>query len=334
MTPRYWLCPNIASIDLLDMFVEPEQWAYARPHVGVFKFYLQHILGGPVGPNKFDALVKVNAFEKLREWGIRVALEMGSVKQDSPGACDGSDNIRNAAEACKRIADAGGVVTFIAMDEPLIGGQMCRQTLIETAAYTANFIHRVSDANQVQVGWIDAWPAHSFNQHEQFLSELRKRWATPHFWHLDVDYIAAGQQHAPYTQESVRVARRIADAYGVPLGVIITGNDADFDYNWTAGARRWAAINHSITRELAWEWDDIVVQSWSKRGTTLLGTRVGTGSQDIPLNIPDHVDDTLTGLLWDVATKTLPIVPLPQPVPAWKAFFLRLWDTMKRRLTP
>jgi len=36
---QVWFTPNIASVDMLDLFSNPEQWTSARSQIDVFKFY-------------------------------------------------------------------------------------------------------------------------------------------------------------------------------------------------------------------------------------------------------------------------------------------------------
>src|SRR5262245_47887786 len=80
---RVWFSPAPGSIDYLRLFEHPEEWTHAREITSVFKFYHQHTFRPApdiVGPNTFDAFVRVGAFRKLKEWGIRTAMEAGSVK--------------------------------------------------------------------------------------------------------------------------------------------------------------------------------------------------------------------------------------------------------------
>ena len=46
---KVWYTPNIASVDMLDLFNQPEQWDSARSKVDVFKFYLVQVGTGGWG---------------------------------------------------------------------------------------------------------------------------------------------------------------------------------------------------------------------------------------------------------------------------------------------
>ena len=58
--------------------------AGTRRTIDVFKFYQGQTLTAADpgdGPNRYDAFVRVDAFRKLLRWGIRIALEVGGVKE-------------------------------------------------------------------------------------------------------------------------------------------------------------------------------------------------------------------------------------------------------------
>src|SRR5437762_2666063 len=72
---RVWFAPGPGTLDYLRLFDHPEEWAHARRVVRVFKFYQQHVLipASPiVGPNTYDALIQVDAFRRLHDWGIKI----------------------------------------------------------------------------------------------------------------------------------------------------------------------------------------------------------------------------------------------------------------------
>jgi hypothetical protein len=77
--------------------------------------------GVPENPpvNSFDDLVKVGAFQKLRSWGIDVAIEAPAIK---PWDCTAIKAKEMTADYIKNVKKANGLVRFIAMDEPLASG--------------------------------------------------------------------------------------------------------------------------------------------------------------------------------------------------------------------
>ena len=82
---QIWFTPNLASVDMLDLFSQPEHWDSARSDIDVFKFYTAQVgsggwgcVGNPAhdcGDNHLENLVDVQAFSKLGEWGIDIAIE-------------------------------------------------------------------------------------------------------------------------------------------------------------------------------------------------------------------------------------------------------------------
>ena len=117
-----WLSSDSSAPDMLDLFRHPELWARARERVGVFKFVPPHV--DPriaAGRNSYAGLKDSGAFALLRQWGIRVAVEEGAVKEWD---CTGT---KQAAPATighiANIAAAGAALQVVAMDEPLVSGR-------------------------------------------------------------------------------------------------------------------------------------------------------------------------------------------------------------------
>src|ERR1700720_1132708 len=77
-----WLSSDSSAPDMLDLFRHPEPWARARERVGDFKFVPPHV-DPRMAParNSYAALKEAGAFVLLRQWGIRIAVEEGAVKE-------------------------------------------------------------------------------------------------------------------------------------------------------------------------------------------------------------------------------------------------------------
>lgn len=154
-----------AEADTLELFQQPDAWSQARSLIDTFQFYAQNIMAGVevdmatkpnwelVGPNTFKALVNVDAFRKLADWNIKVALEIGAVK---PGDCDAMKNADLTVNLIRRIQDAGGTVDYVAIDEPIpssksalwenaMPGLGCHLTLAEAATATVKYCEAVRD---------------------------------------------------------------------------------------------------------------------------------------------------------------------------------------------
>jgi hypothetical protein len=145
-----WLSSDSSAPDMLDLFRHPELWARARERVGVFKFVPPHV--DPriaAGRNSYAALKDSGAFALLRQWGIKVAVEEGAVKEWD---CTGT---KQAAPATighiASIAAAGAALQVVAMDEPLVSGRGPCALSIEIAARTAAYAGQVRRARRLRL---------------------------------------------------------------------------------------------------------------------------------------------------------------------------------------
>jgi hypothetical protein len=269
---RFWCHPNIGSKDLLALFDDPSRLA----QVDVFGLYVQAILtdtpNAQLGPNVYPALVQHDVFRKLAAAGIPLSLELGVVKA---GDCDGTNNLHGMQTALQRVHDAGGVVGYLAMDEPLTASQQhCGGNQDACADAVATFIHSVAALDEtIQVGWIEAWPEVSYDHMAAFLAKLDTRDALPKAWHLDIDWVTAKKKNLDPAR-FLRDCQALAESYGIALGVMVNStvdpiaDDATHAANLAALTTRL----HGILPDAA----HVIVQSWA--------TRTG-GTQDVPNNL-------------------------------------------------
>ena len=297
---RIWFAPSPGSLDMRQLFETPEAWPRARETIRVFKFYQQHTQPGAaiVGPNTYDALVRSDAFARItRDWRKRIALEAGAVKDfyctaDESGMTAAAADTQRSVDA---IRAAGGVVTYLTMDEPFIGGLSPRcgvpTSLERTADRLRSYMLAVRGKNPgLRVGLIEAYPAFSPAQFAQMLMFMRDRGVPPSFLHIDVDLAALRSGRDELGRDLIRLSD-IAAAHKIPFGVIIWGNNGNADALYSADARRLAEAIHRTFR--SWEVmpDHIVFQSWAESSTGLLLT---------PSNLPESRADTHTFLLNDL----------------------------------
>ena len=70
---RIWFSPNPGTMDMLRMFEHPDEWAHARAADGRLQrhaaAHVRDRASPIVGPNAYDALVRVDAFRKLVQLG-------------------------------------------------------------------------------------------------------------------------------------------------------------------------------------------------------------------------------------------------------------------------
>jgi hypothetical protein len=294
---RIWFSPNPGTLDLLRMFDQPDEWKRARALVQVYNFTGQHTFSEPppiVGPNSYEALVRVDAFRKLRRWGKKISIGVGSVKE---GYCtsDASGMDQSVADTLKDIdavSAAGGAVSYLSMDEPWVSGRSRRcggPALEPTADRVAFYMSSVSRVHPtIAIGLIEAYPFSGADAIESMLTLLQQRSVAPAFLHMDVDWHAL--KPGDFARDMKRLQTRCR-AQGIPFGIILTGYNGDAD-------ALFAVDVYGIARQIAetfLRWSDmpdhIMFDSW---------VQSASGLNITPSNLPDNRPFTQTNLLVDV----------------------------------
>ena len=294
---RIWFSPGPGTLDFIGLFERPGEWAHTRQLVDVFKFYNQHLQSPAdpiVGPNSYDALVRIDAFRQLRRWGIKTALEIGSVKEFfcEPGSGGMDASARNTIASVRAIEAAGGTLDYIAMDEPWVSGRarVCGGPALEpTADMVATYMNAVQRAApRTAIGLIEAYPFSSADAIVRMLDLLDARGTRPAFLHMDVDWhsLATGE----FTRDMVRL-KDVADSRQITFGIIVIGYDGEADALYAVDAR---GIAHLIADAFK-TWDDmpqhVIFQSWVVTSTGLFIT---------PSNLPEDRANTHTSLAWEL----------------------------------
>jgi hypothetical protein len=298
---RFWLGPNIGSVDQLQMF---DDVANLRG-VDTFTIYIQEIIADTstpqLGTNIYPNLVAHDVFRKLENAGIPLVIEMGSVK---PSDCDAANAIRGMPSVVQRVADAGGTVAAIAMDEPLTSNQeACGGNLTRAADAVSTFIQAVHALGPIAVGWIEAWPEVGFNTMRLFLMELRNRNTLPAFLHTDIDW-ARAKREAKDPVAFIGAAQGLANEFGLTLGLYVNATkdpiatDTEHYQNLDALAKRIESIAPDAAH--------VVTCSWAHR-TSPDPTHA---TQNVPNNLgPDGLLASLSN------TRTVFAAPAPEPEP-------------------
>jgi hypothetical protein len=273
----------MGSLDFPELFSRPELWRTAREQVDVFKFASNALVGFPYdigGDNVLDTFVEVGAFAKLYEWGIATSVEAGAIKFFG---CEAQSWADYANLAIDNVEANGGRVSFLSMDEPLIGGQVvengqtCGLTMDETAAVVAEFVDLVTAAHpDVIVGDIEAYPHYPVADLEEWILALRDAGATPAFLHLDVD-IERAEVEGQDVIDDLRRLRDFSEQQGIPFGVIVTANwtFADSDERYYQSTIEWA---DTVTTALGRP-SHVIFQSWWGPAPS--------GLHEVPINLPD-----------------------------------------------
>lgn len=281
--PLIWYAPTMGSIDFPELFSRPGRWPTARDRVDVFKFYGGNVAGPAYdigGDNVLQTFVDVRAFQRLRRWNIAITLELGAIK---PFECSPRPWADYADLTITNVEDNGGRVSFIAMDEPLLGGQdvlddlSCGFSRKRGARVVATFIDRVNTSHpEVMVGDIEPYPHYSIPELRQWLVALEKAGAAPAFFHLDVDMERVRVEGQDVAAD-LRTLRDFCERRGIPFGVILTSNwtESGTDQSYYESTMRWVnTVNDAIGRPL-----HVVFQSWQGPAAS--------GLHEVPINLPE-----------------------------------------------
>lgn len=293
---RIWFSPGPGTVDMLRLFDEPDTWARARSVMDVFKFYQGHTRTVPTpgeGPNQYEAFVRADAFRKLMRWGKHIAIEAAAVKEFycTPDGSGMQQSIDDTLEALRNVRDAGGIVSYIDMDEPFTSGLSRRcggPSPVPTADRLAVYVPAIRRAfPAVRIGLIEPYPTFSPEQFSEMLQLLHDRGVDLDFLHIDPLKPPPSVEPDVFGAELIQL-RDVARRYGIPFGVIIWGDNGQSDALYAADARRAADALKHVFR--AWEVtpDHLIVQSWAQSAT---------GQFITPSNLPETAADTHTALL-------------------------------------
>ncbi len=283
-----WFAPNMGSRDYAELFKKPAQWSRARSRINVVKFYTQNVLEYPCpicGDDTLKTFVEAQAFQKLKEWGIAISVEVGVVKEYG---CTGEEEFRGAKTAIQNIQANGGVIAFLDMDEPFIGGQQvingktCGHTMEKSATVTSQFIQQVKAAYpNIIVGDTEPYPYFSVPELERWIVAVKDRGATPAFFHLDVDIERVRVERSNVSADLQRLSQFFRQR-GIPFGVIFTSNwhAAYSDRAYFDSTMEWVrTVNAAIGRP-----QHVIFNSWQGAPAD----REHQGVHEVPINLPEN----------------------------------------------
>lgn len=187
----------------------------------------------------------------------------------------------------------GGVVSYIALDEPFIGGlsRRCGGPAFEpTVDRLVTYMSTLRAANPgLRIGLIEAYPTFGPSDFSRMLSMMAERGIAPSFLHVDIDLNALRLDH-PLGRDLITIAQA-AEAQGIPHGIIIWGNNGNADALYAGDARRLANAVHRVYRT----WDvmphHLIFQSWAESST---------GQKITPANLPEAAPNTHTALVNEI----------------------------------
>ena len=170
--PRYVVGPpNNHKINhglcFRELFEKPDQWKATRALTGAL-LYADWTFS-----DFTDAELKV-WFAQMRQWNIKLELEVGGIKEWGP---TGALTFKHEKPAWDRIQRLGGIISSVAMDEPLC---CVREFIHKSDEYaieeTANFIGLVrANFPNMLVGDVEPYPSLPLAAHIQWIDALQKR---------------------------------------------------------------------------------------------------------------------------------------------------------------
>jgi hypothetical protein len=297
-TAQVWFAPGNDTPDLLDLFTHPELWPKARSHIAVFKlappqFEQPALLGG---------LQDVGAFATLKSWNIALASEEGAIKDWD---CTGTKAAAVTLLHMRNARAAGGAIGYVAMDEPLVGGEdFCKLTLDETARRTAAYVRAVAayaaaPGQTVHIGDIEPYPSFGVPKLVQWTQALEGNGYKPAFVHLDVNIHFVDLHPALHGARDLRTLRDFFHREGIPFGVVFwSGYDPlNSDQAYYERTLRFVReVKAAIGRP-----EQPVFQSWVTRSSVTCQESTAAclaakctaadppscGKKSIPLNLPE-----------------------------------------------
>ena len=265
------------AVDLMDLFKPDAPWQEAASHIKVFEFYGSYLSGAP--QEEIDTIVA-----DLNRRHIPIALEVGVMnvgpKATNPpcgglGQVEGYGIPKLARTHSEKIKKAGGVIRFIAMDEPLWfghyfkgrpGGQPGCQSSVEQiielikgplSVYAEEFPGViVGDIEPTDIAEQNHWK----DDVSAWASGFRNQMGRPlAFMHLDIPFNRPGEEE--FAVEFYRHAEHLKQQNLLgAIGVIYDGTPSDSsDESWIEDAKEHI---HVIEDKHGLHPDQVLVQSW------------------------------------------------------------------------
>ena len=187
--PSVWIAPpgTENGKSFRDLFEHPDDWKDARSKTDVL-FYTDLNLQRQFKDEELRVW-----FGKMREWNLKLAMEVGALKE---WGLTGEKTFNAERKNWEHLQSLGANLYAIGMDEPLC---CAREHIHQTDGYamqeTANYIALVREHfPQVLIGDIETYPSISIEDHKKWIAGLQKLLADRKvrgldFYRLDVDWL-------------------------------------------------------------------------------------------------------------------------------------------------
>ena len=331
---QVWFAPNLGSTDMLKLFTHPSEWASVRADIDVFKFYTGHVASGDqsckgtvrCGSNYLKNFVKVDAFAKLKKWGVDIAIEslypfpnrsQSNIPQCATGEWAVDYATKISTELIRYVHSNGGTVRYLAMDEPVrkwyphfFGEERKKRpclydSLSKLADDVAAYIQQVNTTYpSVGIGQIELYPEVSVSQLQEWVSELEKRGISLPFLHLDVHQATIDAYRkfgVPIdVKGDLQTLKSYLDARNIAFGIIFTDthwqkyrSDQYTDKMYFENTTEWIRfVKKAIDKP-----DHSIFQSWVISYTQKNYEKITKKefliefekrSQRVPINLPEN----------------------------------------------
>ncbi len=206
--PQVWFTPNVGSVDMLDLFSDPTQWDSARAKVDVFKFNADHVnswLCNWCDTNTLSSLVNVQAFSKLKQWNIDIAIEIAPPLPQGvyPTQCSLEHQLAVqraynwTVDAITNVESNGGVVDYLIIDEPIrrwyskffsTGGPACQiDNVTDIAAFVSTYVGALQTTYpSIEIGQFILYPEVDVDEIKSYVLTMENLGTPLSFIHLDV----------------------------------------------------------------------------------------------------------------------------------------------------
>ena len=249
----------ISSRDFMELFTENAPWQNAEQHVQIFKLYL----GWVITANDFELNQTVTY---LNNHKIAIAIEAGPLESTSTcgKGVEGYGGKEQSLYAINRIKQAGGVVRYIALDEPFYYGSLydgpnsCHWSILKVANAVKEYVRFIKRMfPDTVIG--DVEPITARSGAIQYENWLKIYWAVAGsnlpFFHLDTD--VDSQPNWPIVNKELETFCR---EHKIEFGMIYFGNfNASSDDEWLDQAEK-RIVTYEV--EAGGRPQHVIFQSW------------------------------------------------------------------------
>ena len=260
------------SLDFMDLFEEDAPWPNAAKRVHVFELYGGWVSDFPWHNFATDAELR-QVVADLNRRGIAIAFGASPlVPTETCGrGVEGFFGPEEGLRIARRIKEAGGIVRFVALDEPFAFGSLysgpnaCRWPAERVAQEVATYVAAIKSIfPDIIVGEDEPlWKDVDTEEYKNWLNVYRAvTGSNLAFFHLDLDF------SRPDWPEAARELESFARDRGIEFGIFYMGDADDVsDEEWLA---------HAEERMVTYEAraggrpDHIIFASWHDRPDRVL----------------------------------------------------------------